>query len=234
MPIRHRLRLNCWLVPLILASVAAAGLVAVQAWVGARAARREQATLSASLAEGGRRLAGSTVSDLAALRGVDAGWIGLARLSWRDERFKVDASLGAPDIDASLPLPELVSAVHAPQCWRRDDGDWGVAAPVVGADGLATAVLVGRHVTRVAPAWGAVAGAAGILLALGAALGAYLVRHLYRPVEALQRAAEAAMSGQPAVIDDVSEETSVCASAVHALAARYRSSLAIPARPVED
>ncbi|MBA3685064.1 MAG: hypothetical protein H0W72_07455 [Planctomycetes bacterium] len=234
MQIFKHLRFNCWLVPLMLVGCAAGGIVAVHVAVDVRACAREAAVLTAALAEGGRRLGELRGDTLSSLRGIDVGWVGLTRLTWRDERFRSESSIGVPDIDAAMPMPELVSAVHAPQSWRRDDGDWGIAAPIVGADGLATGVLVGRHVAGATPAWDVVAVAVGLVVALGVALGGYLVRHLHRPVEALQRAAESAMTGEPTDARDASEETSACASAVHALAERYRSSRATPARAVED
>ncbi len=230
MPVLHGLRFNCWLVPLTLATTAAAGMVGTEAWRAERAAAIEGATLARSLATGGRRSGPVDASALAALRGIDQGWRGLSRLGWNAERFQSVAGIGATDVDLAMPLPELIAAVHAAQYWRADDGDWLVAAPIVEADGLTSGVLLGRHVVTAAPAWGCVGLATGAVFALAAALGAYLVRHLHHPVEALQRAAEAAMTGEPEGEQALSEETSACASSVHALASRYRSSVTLPVR----
>lgn len=220
------LRLNCWLVPVVLAMVATLVVVlavgAVQAQ-GLAAQRQAQSDTLAGVARLPQR------PQLAAWLVADPRWVSLAEVRPLGDGLALSASAGAPlPFALNDPPPAVIAAVSAPQTWILPDGRLGVAVPVRG-DRLATeAVLVG---ICPAAANGGLADAltTGLLLTLatGLALAWYLVRRIYRPVRLLQCEVDAVLAGRPMPgVGSETAETATLRSSVIQLVTRYRDAVA--------
>ncbi|MBA3707867.1 MAG: LPXTG cell wall anchor domain-containing protein [Planctomycetes bacterium] len=225
------LRLNCWLAPLTVAAAAGALL----AWhhladrAATRAAMAEMAAADLSaLADLERSHVRPT---LAAALAADPRWTSLSEISAVGDHLEGAARAGADlGIDLADPPPELIDAVDHGHCWALAPGRWAVAAPVRDDQGRTLCVLYGERVQPSAgderSFWWSLAG----LAALAGTLGGYLVRRIYRPVEFLNRQADAALAGEAAPAGAIdSLETASLRTSIVALAERYRA-----ASPAED
>jgi HAMP domain-containing protein len=223
------LRLNCLLVPAVLA--VAAMLAWSWAWwrAGQQGIELRREALAASLGAFAA-LGGEAAPSLDAWLAADRRWTGLAVVRLDGERLAVIAAAGnKPALDAANPSPVLIDAVGGPHAWPLADGRWAAAAPIRGGSGVTNALLYGE--TRPFPARDLNEWIYGLLAiaVLGAGLGWYLARRVYAPVEYLSRQAEAALAGQPPVAGNVdSDETGALRSSVNQLVERVRSSAAPP------
>ncbi len=220
------LRLNCCLVPLILALVATAVVVLAVGAVQAQARAAQRQAHSDTLA-GFARL--PQRPPLSAWLMADPRWVCLAELRPQGDGLVLSASAGAPlPFALDDPPPAVIAAVAAPQTWDLPDGRLGVAVPVRG-DRLATeAVLVGICPTTVPGvlADGLAPGLLGILIT-GLALAWYLVRRIYHPVRQLQGEVDAVLAGRPMPgVGSETAETATLRSSVIQLVTRYRDAVA--------
>lgn len=188
----HGLRLNCILAPLAAAAVGAAAVGLTWRWhAGAQAAAGAAADRAAIAGLAGLlELAPSTA--LPAWLAAHRGWRAAARVQVRDGLVVELERAGDPPVPREA-TPDLMLAYQAPRALAAGDG-LAVAAPCL-RDGGASLVIGWRAPPSPPPAWPWLALGAGVL-ALGGGLGAYLVARVYRPVEWMQRAAEAATRGE--------------------------------------
>lgn len=190
----HSLRLNCLLAPLATAAVGLLAL-AIAWWLHSTALHA--AALRAHLAE---------VDSLAQLAEADAapplpswlashpGWRGVARVQVQDEELVVLAQAGAVPLTREV-TPDLLLAFQAARAWR-DGALAACAAPCLPRGGPSSVLVAWRAPPPAPPLWPWLALGGGVLL-IGGGLGIYLVLRVYRPVEWLQQAADAAAAGRP-------------------------------------
>lgn len=188
------LRTNCILAPLAAAFIGALAVIAVGAWQADAALEADLLAHRDALAGLARLAEAGAAPPLAAWQAAHPGWDGLGRYALDGDRLDLLESAG----DAPLgrePDPDLILGFQAARAWS-DGGIALAAAPAPGADGR-TCVLAGgwRPPGRASP-WPFLS-LAGAVLAIGGALGVYLVRRVYRPVQWLERAARAAACGAP-------------------------------------
>ena len=210
------LRLNC-LLAAVLPTVVALGVL-VAAWqVGVRAQERQDLAEARAQLQAWARGGGEPM----ALATADTRWVTVAVLHLAGDRVVVEAGT-ATDL-AGEPGPELVQVVHQPQAWSLEDGFLAAAARLPGTEGDSRILYAERRM--VAPEATKFWVIGGCMLVLGALLGWYLARRIYRPVEWLTHEADNALHGRPAGADrQESEETQALRSSIIELADRYRSS----------
>lgn len=227
------LRLNCLLAPLIVAIVATAFIVRGHRASIERAQAAELAGLSATIVALAARVErAGDAADLAALRGADTRWSAIGLVAIGADAGELRASDGrlATDI-ADLP-PRVVDGIGGPQGWAEPTGALRAVAPV--HMGGRTLVLLGEATSAIRSGWADAASSCAILIVVAGLLSWYLARRIWRPVEALQRAAEDALAGRPpAGVTVESSETATARSAVLQLAESYRSQM-LPVREREE
>lgn len=218
------LRLNCWLAPVVPLVLC----LTILGWWAWSVSEQRLSELLDTQARSTAWLAAS-VADAPQQRLPD-GLAGMARLRLADDHIADDWRLGALQVaDGSEPAPLLTQAWAAPRAWRLGDGRVAAAAPIRAADGSPQAVL---YIESSDPLpdmlnWRALAGGMSVLLVVGLAMGGYLARRIYRPVDRLTAATRAAAAGK---IDTTSlrgtgsVETDALANAVTDLAERINSS----------
>ena len=213
------LRLNCFLAPLLPAVCAAIGIIILATQLRDEADDRLRRGLADWLAASAQRI--ESGAELPEVWAAHPHWQGLALLHLDEaEGLEVVEQVGTALAleQADPPLPLWRATVQA-QSW----GAGQVAAPVRRDDGSIAAILYGVYVSPAA--WNdrpvVIAGVATLLL--GLLLAWYLARRVYRPVEALDAAAQAALKGDaPDHAIAGSVETGSVAASVQRLAQQYR------------
>jgi hypothetical protein len=210
------LRINCLLAPAVPSAVALIALLA--GWLAVESCHDERDRLeAASQVAAWASLGPETAQRLIA---SDRRWTACAVLELDGERLRCHRRHGTGPVPEE-PTPALLLVVDRPVAWSDDHGVAVVArlpAPAGRSQHLLFARRPGQPVDRW-PLWAVCAG----LIAVGAALTAYLARRIYAPVEYLQAHAQAALDGRAAPADACSSvETAALHSSVIALAAQVR------------
>lgn len=226
----HHLRLNCLLVPILLGATAAGGTIAIHYLAQERLADAWKDDFTHSIATWAR-LRGQGLPLSATLwRSVDSRWLATAELRLQDDRLLVVATSGEPTLGIHPPAA-LPAAVSAPQCWTLPSGRWAVAATVQPYTDAKPLFVYAEAPPPPTHALGLLATLI-VIACLSLGLGWYLIRHLWRPVENLQRHADAALRGEtPPADTEASEETAAVRSSVILLADRYRNAHNAPSSP---
>ncbi len=226
MDLLRGLKLNCILVPWVVACVAALVLVWFQQRANERAAMQGRQALVAELAAYAAFESAANRPPLDQALNADKRWKCLAELKLDKDQVTVARRAGAPPaLDLQAPPHQLWLVVDAPQWWPIEGDQIAVAVGLRDPAGRIGGILYGQIQD---PALGLVGELVLALLALALTalfLGWYLSRRIYRPVEALAEQARAALEGRtPPPQDTHSAETAVLRSSLMGLIERYRSS----------
>ncbi len=225
MDLLRGLKLNCLLVPWVVALVAAAVLIWFQHRMEARAAIAGRQALVAELAAYAAFETSANRPPLDQAINADKRWKCLAELKLEHDRVTVARRAGAaPALDPQAPPHQLWLVVDAPQWWPIDGDHIAVAVGLRDPGGRINGILYGQ-IQDPRPDQGIDLILAILALALTALLlGWYLSRRIYRPIESLAEQARSALEGQPAPTQDThSAETAVLRSSLMGLVERYRS-----------
>lgn len=213
------LRLNCWLAGCVPGVLAAVLLLLLGDRIGAvhrqAYAQGLQTVLEAHASHHARP---------AQVHADPAVWTGAAHLLIdADGSVRPRDSQGQLDMNMLNPDPQVFDAVTHPQVWDGPRGQVRAAVALWDANGDFQALLYAEAHRTLEEGRNWIALVATLVLALSAAMGWYLVRRVYRPVEDLCVQAEAALRGRAIAPRYRSRETDATASAVSALATAYLS-----------
>ncbi|GDY11447.1 hypothetical protein LBMAG53_03240 [Planctomycetota bacterium] len=226
MDLLRSLWLNCWLAPITVMVVGMAVLTAYHLIVARQIStahldslRQVQSAYAKLESRGSRPSLDDAVT-------VDPRWRCLAEVRIVGDHLAILSHAGAPpELDVDNPPPELLQAVGEQQAWQTASGDLAMATALRSADGQATRILFGQARLPDPGLTALFSAALGVLLVAGLALGGYLAKRIYRPIEALARDAEAALDGSPPSGPmPVSAETDGVRGSLVTLVERYRSS----------
>lgn len=214
------LRLNCLLVPVVLSAVALGATWGIWWLAHETATEQERQDVAQALGICARL---RPDGDPRACRAADPRWTGLAVLRWRGGRVERQAMDGALRLADDNPHPDLVLAAGGALAWIDRPGLLAAAAPLAADGNGARSLLYGeRPDLALDPTLPLIVSV--LVAVLGGALGWYLTRRIYQPVEWLTHEAEAALAGRPRLGQERSSlETASLRSSVIVLADRYRS-----------
>lgn len=218
----HGLRLNCLLAPLVAACVGAGAVLLAWRWQADAIRRGAEEAHLAAIAGLARLAEVDAAPPLEAWLAAHPGWSGVAQIRVRADAVVELGRAGTVPLRREAP-PDLILAYQGARSWRHGRAV-AYAAPCLPRGGASSVVAAWRDPEPPGPAqpWLLLAGG---VLALGGGLGAYLVVRVYRPVEWLQRAAEAATrgAGEPPGAPDGPETASLRSSIATLIAQRRHS-----------
>ncbi|TVR11452.1 MAG: hypothetical protein EA401_10780 [Planctomycetota bacterium] len=213
------LRLNCWLAGCVPGVLAAVLLLLLGDRIGA--AHRDV------YAQGLQEVLQAHAAHAAHPGQVYAGpgsWTGVQRVLIDAEGGLTPRDIhGEVDMDILNPDPQLYDAVTLPQVWQGRGGQVRAAVAQLDEDGSFKHLLYAEARRTLEEGRNWIALVATAILALSAAMGWYLVRRVYLPVEDLCVQADAALRGRMIPQRYASRETEAAATAVQALATAYVS-----------
>lgn len=214
------LRLNCLLVPVVL-SVVALGATWGIWWLGHEAATTQDQQETAQALAICARLRPD--GDPRSCRAADPRWTGLAVLRWHGGKVERRAADGILCLTDDNPHPDLVLAAGGTLAWIDRPGLLAAAAPLA-MDAQGERHLLYGERPALVPDPSLPLALSALIIVLGGALGWYLARRIYQPVEWLTLEAESALAGRPRLaFERSSKETAALRSSVITLADRYRT-----------